>query len=412
MMHAFDKEDFLANYRKRTLHRVIGLMSGTSLDGVDAVLVAITNDDAGAVSAVSLEHQVSIPYSKEMQQRMGRLCVPGKSDVNDLTVAHFGLAHWYASAVNQLIAECGRGREQIDAVCMHGQTVWHAPVAQDFPGPRGGHLAVTGTLQLGNASVLASLTGLPVISDFRSADMAEGGEGAPLAPYIDYLLYAKQGEGRAVQNIGGIGNVTVLPLGGTRDSIFAFDTGPGNMIMDAVVSIGTKGDKTFDDSGSIAAAGTVSSGILETLMADPYFARKPPKSTGREVYGQAFAARLMELAKGLAFEDIVATATAFTALSIAQAYKDFVLPATPLHTVVVSGGGALNNTLLAMLREYLPQGIVVTTSNSLGVPDQAREAMAFALMGHESLMGRPSNIPAVTGARKAMVLGLITMQQI
>lgn len=412
-MQAVGQSDYFSNYRRRNHHLVIGLMSGTSLDGVDAVLVAISNDNAGVVSAVSLEHQVSIPYSKEMQQRIGSLCIPGKSDINDLTIAHFGLAHWYASAVNLLIAEGGYDRSQIDAVCMHGQTVWHAPVAQDFPGPQG-PIAVTGTLQLGNASVVASLTGLPVISDFRSADMAEGGEGAPLAPYIDHLLYAKQGEGRAVQNIGGIGNVTVLPLGGNREAIYAFDTGPGNMIMDAVVSIGTNGDKTFDDDGILAAQGKVSLKILDVLMDDPYFTRKPPKSTGREVYGQAFARRLMGLgeAEGLSFADIVATATAFTARSIAQAYKDFVLTITPLHTVIVSGGGALNSTLLAMLKDYLPQGIEVTTSRNSGVPDQAREAMAFALMGHESLMGRPGNIPAVTGARKPTVLGLITMQQI
>lgn len=408
-----DQTEFFSQYRKQSTHRIIGIMSGTSLDGVDAVLVTIENDDTGKVTSVSLEDQVSLPYNAEMRARINALCIPGKSDINDLTCAHFGLSHWYAIAVDALIAKSGYDRSRIDAICMHGQTVWHAPVAQDFPGPDG-PIPITGTLQIGTPSVVASQTGLPVISDFRAADMAEGGEGAPLAPYIDYLLFGKHGEGRAIQNIGGIGNVTVLPLSGNQDDIFAFDTGPGNMIMDTIVINGTKGAQTYDDGGSMAAQGIVSEKLVQLLMADPYFIRKPPKSTGREVYGQEFTQRFLAVAKaeGLSFEDTLATATAFTAASIAQSYRDFVLPVTPLHTVVISGGGARNKTLLTMLRNRLPEGIEVTVSDAFGVPDQAREAMAFAVMGHESIMGRPGNLPAVTGARKAAVLGVITMQHI
>ncbi|HKL58334.1 MAG TPA: anhydro-N-acetylmuramic acid kinase [Sphaerochaeta sp.] len=413
MEHTKEKPDFIGWYREQREHKIIGLMSGTSLDGVDAVLVTIHNDEKGVVTKVTLEHQVSIPFNPEMKACMDALCTPGKSDINDLTYAHFGIAHWYAIAVDALIAEVGIDRLEIDAVSMHGQTVWHAPLPKDFPGPFG-PIPVTGTLQIGNSQVVASLVGLPVLSDFRAADMAEGGEGAPLAPYIDFLLFGKREEGRAVQNIGGIGNVTVLPLHGSPSDIFAFDTGPGNMIIDAVVSLGTQGKKSFDEGGAIAERGTASQKIVQSLMADPYFSRKPPKSTGREVYGRAFVQEFLKMteAEGLSFEDTVATATDFTAASIARSYHDFILPVTPLHTAIISGGGARNKTLLAMIAKRMPKGVVVDVSDSFGIPDQAREAMAFAVLGHESLMGRPGNIIAVTGARRPVVLGVITMQHI
>lgn len=241
--------------------------------------------------------------------------------------------------------------------------------------------------------------------------MAAGGEGAPLAPYIDALLFASATKGRIVQNIGGIGNATVVPAGAATADISAFDTGPGNMVMDAIVRMGTEGRQQHDAGGSYAAAGRVSADLVELYMRDPYFARKPPKSTGREVYGAAFAERFREEAasRGLSFEDTVATAAAFTAESIARSYRDFILPLTRIDEVLVSGGGALNATLLKMIAERLPAGIIVTTASAQGIPDQAREAMAFAVLGHESLMGRPGNLPAVTGARAAVVLGSLTL---
>lgn len=405
--------DFFQDYRERKEHQIVGLMSGTSLDGVDAVLVSITTDEHQHVLNVTLLDQVSLPYTKEVKEKVSNLCIPKNAGIKDLTLAHFGLAYWNAAAVNALIDKGPYDKNLIDGISMHGQTVWHAPVAESFPGPLG-PIDVTGTLQIGNAQLVSSLTGLTVISDFRSADMAEGGQGAPLAPYIDYLLFGNKEKGIAVQNIGGIGNVTVLPFGGDAESVFAFDTGPGNMIIDRIVSIGTNDSMQYDDGGAIASRGNVSQVLLSSLMEDPYFSMKPPKSTGREVYGDAFAQSFWKkgLALGLSFEDLVATSTAFTAHSIAQSYKDFVLPVTPLHTVIVSGGGARNKTLLSMLSELLPNEIEVMISDDFGVPDQAREAMAFALMGHESLMGRPGNIPSVTGARKSVVLGVVTMQHI
>jgi anhydro-N-acetylmuramic acid kinase len=241
--------------------------------------------------------------------------------------------------------------------------------------------------------------------------MAAGGEGAPLAPFTDFQLFGSTLEGRIIQNIGGIGNATVLPGDLGKEGVFAFDTGPGNMIMDAVVEIGTKGKHRYDPEGSIAAKGTVSERLVELLMKDPYFKRTPPKSTGRELFGRDYTRKFLELAKteGLSFEDSVATATAFTAESIARSFQDFVFPKVSIAKVLVCGGGALNPTLLHMIKMRMPEEIEVTTTNSYGVPDQAREAMAFAVMGHESLMGRPGNLPAVTGAKTPVVLGVITL---
>ena len=402
---------FRSDYASRSGHLVVGLMSGTSLDGVDATLVRITTGAAGAVASVELLDHVYIPYSDELRGMVAALCSIEKARIDDLTYVHFGLSEWYASAVLQVLAKAGLEASKVDAVSMHGQTVWHAPVPRDFPGPEG-RLPVRATLQLGSAAVVRERTGIPVISDLRSRDMAAGGEGAPLAPYIDALLFGSPTEGRIVQNIGGIGNATVIPAGASTSEIVAFDTGPGNMVMDAVAFEVTKGAERFDPSGSIAARGRACEEMVAGLMrGDPYFARRPPKSTGREVYGAAFAAAFMAEAKrrGLSGEDALATATAFTAESIAAAYRDFVLPTTGIGAVLACGGGALNPTLLGMIRARLPAGIRVSTTAEAGVPDQAREAMAFALMGHESLMGRPSNLPAVTGARRPVVLGSITL---
>lgn len=405
--------DFRSEYAAKRVHRVIGLMSGTSLDGVDAVLLTIRDSGERSVESVDLLAHAYLPYSDEVRRWVSRLCSPESARIDDLTCAHYGLSEWYAEAVFSVLSAAGVRVDAVDAVALHGQTVWHAPQGRPFPGPRG-ELTVVGTLQLGNPSVLRERTGLPVVSDLRARDMAAGGEGAPLAPYIDALLFGDEAEGRVVQNIGGIGNATVLPAGvrgagGT--GIVAFDTGPGNMVIDAVVAAGTDGKARYDDGGALAAAGEVEETLVEELMGAPYFARKPPKSTGREVYGAAFAEGFLHRAAalGLSFPDTVATATAFTAESIARAYRDFVLPSTQIATVLVAGGGARNPTLLSMIESRLPGGLRVRTSAEFGVPDEAREAMAFALIAHESLLGRPANLPSVTGARHPAVLGNLTL---
>jgi len=404
---------FRSAYAAKAEHAVIGLMSGTSLDGVDAALTQIRTGADGAVESVRLSAHVYIPYSDAVRDVVSKLCTLDGARIDDLTYAHYGLSEWYAEAVSMVLTAAKVRAEEVDAVSLHGQTVWHAPEPRAFPGPRG-ELPVKGTLQLGSAAVLRERTGIPVVSDLRARDMAAGGEGAPLAPYIDSLLFGDEKEGRIVQNIGGIGNATVLPAGSRSSGgagIVAFDTGPGNMVMDAVVIAGTGGSARYDDGGAIAARGRVDEGLVGELMRDPYFARRPPKSTGREVYGAAFTEGFLRktAARGLSFADAVATATAFTAESIARSYRDFILPTTRIAAVLAAGGGALNPTLLRMIEARLPGGIAVRPSAEYGVPDQAREAMAFALIAHESLMGRPGNLPAVTGARHPVVLGNLSL---
>ena len=400
----------LRTYASKSEHLVIGLMSGTSLDGVDAALVRIVTAAGGAIQAVTLVHHTYVPYSEELKRTVSALCSAETARIDDLVYAHFGLSEWYARAVEVLLADSGVRGEEVDAIGMHGQTVWHAPLSRSFPGPQG-PVSVAGTLQIGASAVLRERTGITVIADFRARDMAAGGEGAPLAPFIDALLFGSATQGRIIQNIGGIGNATVVPPGAAAAGVVAFDTGPGNMVIDALVRMGTEGKQAHDSGGALAASGRTSAEMVEQLMEDPFFTRKPPKSTGREAYGTDFAQRFKKEAasRSLSFEDAVATATAFTAESIARSYRDFVFPATRIHEVIVCGGGALNATLLRMIRERLPAGITVTTASARGVPDQAREAMAFAVLGHESLMGRPGNLPAVTGARAAVVLGTMTL---
>ncbi|HEY9592842.1 MAG TPA: anhydro-N-acetylmuramic acid kinase [Spirochaetia bacterium] len=400
----------LRSYPSRSEHLVVGLMSGTSLDGVDAVLVRIGSRADGSLDTVTLVHHSYLPYSSEFRALVASLCSVESARIDDLVYVHYGLGEWYARAVQLVLTESRTAPDAVDAVSMHGQTVWHAPTPRTLPGPDG-LVAVKGTLQLGAAAVVRERTGIPVVWDFRARDMAAGGEGAPLAPYIDALLFGSGTEGRIVQNIGGIGNATVIPAGGAGPEIVAFDTGPGNMVIDAIVRLGTGGREAFDAGGARAAAGRVDAAMVESLMKDPYFSRRPPKSTGREVYGTAFAEELRSAAaaRHLSLDDAVATATAFTAESIARAYRDFVLPTVSIATVLVCGGGARNATLLRMIGERLPAGITVTTISAHGVPDEAREAMAFAVMGHESLMGRPGNLPSVTGARAPVVLGSVTL---
>ncbi|HUX37675.1 MAG TPA: anhydro-N-acetylmuramic acid kinase [Rectinemataceae bacterium] len=398
------------SYASKTQHLVLGLMSGTSLDGVDAVLVRIVTNAEGATSSIGMLGHAYLPYPDELRDLVARLCSISTARIDDLTYAHFGLSEWYARTVELVLEKAAIPASDVDAISMHGQTVWHAPLPRAFPGPSG-LLQVKGTLQLGSAAVLRERTGIPVISDHRARDMAAGGEGAPLAPLIDALLFGSPSEGVIVQNIGGIGNATVIPAGAKNSGVTAFDTGPGNMVMDALVLEGTRGERHYDEGGAIAARGKVAEEIVAALMLDPWFARRPPKSTGREVYGADFAAAFLSEArkKRLSFEDVVATATAFTAESIAAAVRNFVLPEIPVASLLAAGGGARNATLLRMLEERLPPGIKVATTDEYGVPDQAREAMAFALIGHESLMGRPGNLPAVTGARHPVVLGSLTL---
>lgn len=406
----------LEGYAGKREHYLIGIMSGTSLDGVDAVLAKVGNSSSGTLEKVELLGESSIPYSDELKNILLRLCSVSGAKIDDLVYADFGLSEWYATAVSELLESTKFSAAEVSAICLHGQTVWHAPARRPFPAPRGGSLPVNGTLQIGSAPALRERTGIPVISDFRSRDMAAGGEGAPLAPYVDALLFGHASRGRIVQNIGGIGNATVVPsraaqAGSSRAGVFAFDTGPGNMIMDELVRRETFGAEHYDRGGARAARGKADLGLVEELMADPYFLKNPPKSTGREVYGADFVDAFQACAKrrGLSAADAIATAAAFTAESIVASYRDFIFNATPIADVVVGGGGALNPALMGMIRARLPEGVMLMTTADLGIPEQAREALAFAVLGHEALMGRPGNLHEVTGASRDVILGTITL---
>jgi anhydro-N-acetylmuramic acid kinase len=398
-------------YGSKREHFLAGIMSGTSLDGIDAVLTRVESAADGSLASISLVGQASLPYSPELKRILIALCTPSKSRIDDLVYAHFGLATWYADVVRDLLSATGFPADKVDALCLHGQTIWHAPQPREFPAPGGGSFPVKGTLQIGSAPALAELTGIPVIFDFRSRDMAAGGEGAPLAPYVDALLFGSPDKGRIVQNIGGIGNATVVPAGSRRKGVFAFDTGPGNMIIDELVRRDSSGTLHYDEDGKRGRLGKVDSGLIATLAADPWYALPPPKSTGREVYGSAFVDAFVARGRerGLGPDDLVATATAFTAETIAAAYRDYIYPATQIGEVVVGGGGALNPFLMEQLKIRLPAGVGLLTTADLGVPELAREAMAFAVLGHEALMGRPGNLPEVTGAARGVILGNTTL---
>ncbi|MHA6481937.1 anhydro-N-acetylmuramic acid kinase [Paenibacillus sp. strain BS8-2] len=381
----------------------VGLMSGTSLDGVDAAVVRI--EGSGLESQVQLVHYYSRPYDHALKVRLKELCDPATSDVAKLAGMNVYIAERFAEATLEAVREAGLEMNQIAFVSSHGQTVWHMPEAT----PSDPFLARS-TLQIGDLSVIAKLTGCLTIGDFRPADMAVGGQGAPLVPYGDLILFGHPSKGRLLQNIGGIGNCTALPAGASANDLFAFDTGPGNMIIDQVVHTLSDGRLSYDADGAWAAEGEANEELLASILAHPYFGQLPPKSTGRELFGASYTAEFLTRAqeRGLTSADIVATATAFTARSIADACLRFVMPRCRIDEVIVSGGGAHNLTLLGQLRELLPEQRILTSSE-LGLADDAKEAVIFALLGNDFLRGISNNIPAATGASRPTIMGKLAL---
>jgi len=320
------------------------------------------------------------------------------------SAAELGRLNWRLGVI---YADCvAAAAEELAAkpalVGCHGQTIYHQGMPASFLGRK-----VAVTWQTGEGAIVAARVGVPVISDFRPADMAAGGKGAPLVPFLDYLLYRDKRIGRVVQNIGGIANLSAIAAGASAQEVLAFDTGPGNMVIDAVVSELFK--KSYDRNGRIAASGVVIGKVVSTLLRDPYFRQKPPKTGGREEFGREFVARFLKLCGRARKQDIVATATALTAHSIAHAVERFVLQRNKFSELVVSGGGAKNSTLMHMLQEKLePDGLKIRSTDEFGLPAEAKEATAFALLAHETWHRRPSNVPSATGAKRAAVLGKIS----
>ncbi|MFF2890287.1 anhydro-N-acetylmuramic acid kinase [Paenibacillus sp. NPDC057967] len=381
----------------------IGLMSGTSLDGVDAAVVKI--EGSGLQSKVHLLHYYTKPYDDELRARIKELCDPATSNVMNICGMNVYMGELFAQAAIEAAREAGLAKEEIDFVSSHGQTIWHMPeeTVQD-------QYLSRSTLQIGDLSVIAKRTGWLTVGDFRPADMAAGGQGAPLVPYGDLILFGDPSKGRLLQNIGGIGNCTALPPGAGPEDVFAFDTGPGNMIMDQTVLTLTDGRLSYDEGGAWAALGTPDEELLAELLSHPYFRQLPPKSTGRELFGAAYTEAFLRRAseRGLHAADIVATATAFTAHTIADACKELVMPRCRIDEVIVSGGGAHNRTLMAALARLLPEQSIMN-AGALGLADDAKEAVIFALLGHGFLCGETNNVPAATGAAYPTVMGKLAL---
>lgn len=367
---------------------VIGLLSGTSADGTDAALCEISG--AGEGVRVQMRGFVTTPFARGLRERIFAVSEANAFELCDLDVL---LGEAFAEAARQVAAAAGVELGDVHLIGSHGQTAVHHPRS-------GGKLGAT--LQIGEAAVIAERTGLPVISDFRVRDVAAGGEGAPLVALVDYLLCRKPGIRRALQNIGGIANVTLV--GESLASVVAFDNGPGNMALDAVARAASAGQEAFDLDGNRAARGSLDLGLLAELHAHPYFARGLPKSTGRELFGKNFIYPLLGRYEGR-LDDLLATLTRFTAEAIARSYREL-LPAPP-QEVYVSGGGAFNLTLLGHLEQLLAP-IPVAPSTALGIDPKAKEAIAFAVLANETLFGHAGNVPAATGAAGPRVLGKIT----
>ena len=382
---------------------VVGLISGTSVDAIDAALVRI-EADGDERRRVELLAASETPFAPTLRRAIFSLFPPHRGSVAAVATLDVLVGDAFAAAALDLLARAGVAPEAVDLIGSHGQTVYHAP---DPSRGQGRRLAAPVTVQIGSGAVIAARTGITTVYDFRSADLALGGQGAPLVPYVDLLLL---GDARslAVQNIGGIGNVTVIRRGRGAEGLIAFDTGPGNMVIDAVAATVTGGRLRYDVDGALAAAGRPSERLLDELMAHPFFARHPPKSAGREEFGLPYARAVLERGRalGLSDADLVATATALTARSIADAYRRFIPSDAGLEAVLLCGGGARNPTLRRLLAEALAP-LPVGTVADRGIPIDAKEAIAFAVLAYETAHGRPGALPATTGASRPAVLGSI-----
>lgn len=373
----------------------VGLMSGTSLDGIDAVLAEISG--SGLDTKIKQIEFITLEIPKDIKEEIRNCCVEEKSSVDLICSLNFKIGYLFSQAVKEVCKKANFNIEDLDFIASHGQTIFHIP--------RGYNNLVPSTLQIGEPAVIAYETNTKVISNFRTMDMAAGGEGAPLVPYSEFLLYGNNNKNIALQNIGGIGNVTVIPNTSNIDDVFAFDTGPGNMIIDEVCQ--RLFNKKYDENGYLASKGKINEEMLKDLMSHEYINQPPPKSTGREVFGQVYVDNMLNKYKNVDKHDLIATVTMFTARTICDNYKNFVIPKVNIDTLLVGGGGAHNKTLMGYLKELLP-GVEVLTQDEYGYSSDAKEALAFVILGNETLNNSFSNVVSATGAKNKVILGNIT----
>jgi anhydro-N-acetylmuramic acid kinase len=383
------------------------MMSGTSADGIDVALVRIESRSAsdGAIDA-QFERHFQAEFPSAVRKAILRLANGTPTTTAEISHLNFLLGEEFARAA---IAACGRWRVPLREVALigsHGQTIYHQGEATEFLTER----KLASTLQIADAAVIAERTGIPTIADFRTADMAAGGHGAPLVPFVDYLLYRHRTRGRIALNIGGIANFSVIPAGAKPEDVRAFDTGPGNMVIDALVEHYSHGRLRFDRDAKLALRGRTIPALLDSLLADSYFAKKPPKTAGREQFGAGYAAKIAAWGKRHRArpEDIVRTATMLTPLSIVDAIHRFVVPHTRVDDLIVAGGGSQNPLIMLQLGALLP-GITILEPLEFGVPAHAKEAFAFAVLAYEAWRGRTNNLPSATGAHHPAILGKLSL---
>jgi anhydro-N-acetylmuramic acid kinase len=394
----------MSKLRKLT---VLGLNSGTSMDGIDAAIFRIfpleekleINAKRPAIGVESL-HGELIPFDPIFREHLGKLIGSGQTSLKEICLLNAVLGELFAHAALTTIKGAGLTTDEIDLIGSHGLTVWHNPEADKLWG-----VATNGTLQLGEPSIIRERTGIPVVADFRPADMAAGGQGAPLVAFADQVLFSGNDTPCGVLNLGGIANITVIDA--SSQATMAFDSGPANAIIDYVCQL--LFGLAFDNHGAIAARGKINEEWLSALLRHPYFARKPPKTTGRELFGQQFAQQAIDAANqmGISPEDTMTTLAALTGKSVAAAYADFIQPQISLKRLIVGGGGAENKFLISLIKKYWPHDLQVFTHEDFGISSKFKEALLFALLAYTSYFGIPNNVPACTGAKEYVCLGKV-----
>ncbi|MFD2044916.1 anhydro-N-acetylmuramic acid kinase [Ornithinibacillus salinisoli] len=387
--------------RHEESHYIVGLMSGTSLDGIDVSVIEIKEQEPSI--DIKPIHFKTYSYTENVKEMILALCDPIHARIEEISAMNMYLGELFAEAARSAIQEAGLEESDILLISSHGQTIFHQPEPITIDGNQ-----VTSTFQIGDIGVIAERTGIKTVGDFRTRDMAAGGQGAPLVPYVDYMFFRKKEYGSALLNIGGISNMTILPRNCSESEAIAYDTGPGNMIIDAFTGWATGGKQSFDKDGELAAKGKVHERWLSELLDHSYFHMPAPKSTGRESFGIEFAKKAWLQAEEYQINNVdrIATVTALTAKTIALEISKFTSSAH-LQEVLVSGGGRFNNTLMYLIATYLPSQLIIKGTDEYGMPAEAKEAISFAILGYQCYKQRTNNLPSATGAQKNVVMGKI-----